>query len=543
MSFFSGGRNREKDTGGAASQFYVEFLGWMECRGVRGANYTDPVIRELKQRQKHVIKPPKLTIQVSKSDLKITQEVDDGKKKGIKKIKFPTIPARDITYVKQGRHSDGRLDDVVACIYLGYMPRTQKFVHVHVYRFDEAATATTFAQQLSGIVEANYNHVLEVEADLINKGEVEDNRIYSPSIDLNADDSAVGSSSSAFSDDEPPSFRSDIDPDLQSLKDVLPFDNVAEELKFRLQLGDAPLLLPPKDYDTISRAHGKLDKVKERRCLNVQIVGQNAITEVDENRARLGSMESGVDTASPGSDSTEKKENVHKTTSSSTSPGISPREERRSLKDKKASSLNTNHMKLDLNSKNSQHSGSISPVSPPVSAKDFVYPPKKKSPPTSPRLYRSEVPKEKLVKQSSINSYLNDVARPQDNVFREEKPTHYFPNSSSEDIYAMPAKRSPSKSSSNPLPPEVELPPDYDDDVVFNNNINGSKFSKTEPVNHKVRLKRNASEDYPRHEFLSSSGRPADIRRNDPYAAARPSHQANDKSNAPRFGRVNSTKK
>ncbi|KAI8783088.1 hypothetical protein BgiMline_028015, partial [Biomphalaria glabrata] len=63
MSFFSGGRNREKDTGGAASQFYVEFLGWMECRGVRGANYTDPVIRELKQRQKHVIKPPKLTIQ------------------------------------------------------------------------------------------------------------------------------------------------------------------------------------------------------------------------------------------------------------------------------------------------------------------------------------------------------------------------------------------------------------------------------------------------------------------------------------------------
>ena len=44
--------------------------------------------------------------------------------------------------------------------------------------------------------------------------------------------------------------------DLQSLSDVKPFDDVAAELKHRLRLGDGPLLLPPKDYDTIRWVDG-----------------------------------------------------------------------------------------------------------------------------------------------------------------------------------------------------------------------------------------------------------------------------------------------
>ncbi|KAH9515004.1 hypothetical protein Btru_021648 [Bulinus truncatus] len=540
MSFFSGGKVRDKDPAGPKSQFYVEFLGWMECRGVRGAHHTDPVIRELKQRQKKMIKPPKLTVQVSRSDLKITQEVDEPKKKGIKKIKFPTIPARDITYVRQGRHSDGRLDDVVACIFLGYMPRTQRYVHVHVYRFDEAATATTFAKQLSSIVEANYEHILEVEEDLIRKGEVDDVRIHSPGADTMGDDSALGSASSAFSDDEPPTFNSDdIDPDLQSLKDVMPFDNVAEELKFRLQMGDGPLLLPPKDYDTIRRGHGNLEKVKERRCLNLQIIGQNAVVEEDNAKERLGSNESGVDMASPGSESTVKTDHQQNTFDSSTSPGISPSQGRRSLKESNSSNGSFNsQLKPDLNSKSSLHSGSASPGSPPLSAKDFVYPPKERNPPTSPPLYRSQLSKEKVVKQASLNSYLNDVSKmsshAQDHEYREDKkPVHYYPNSDTEDIYAMPVKNSSSKYN---LPPEDEIPPDYDDDLEFNNRVNNlhskngnvSKISKADPrYRQPPPLRRNLSEDHAQNEkIIPNSGRPADIRRKEanPYAGQNPHH-------------------
>lgn len=259
MSFFSGGKAKEKDAGGKKSQFYVEFLGWMECRGVRGRRYTDPVIAELRRRQKKLDKPPKLTIQLTPRELRITQDFEEKRKRSsIKKIKFPAIPARDVTYAVQAtRPSDGKLDDVVACIYLGYMPRTQRYVHVHVYRFDEPSTAATFARLMNSIVDANLNRINEIERDLAEKGEIEDPRLASSDgmseRTHTGTDSAAGSASeSVYSEDESPTFGSDdMEADLQSLNDVQLFDNVASELKHRLKMVDGPLLLPPRDYDTI----------------------------------------------------------------------------------------------------------------------------------------------------------------------------------------------------------------------------------------------------------------------------------------------------
>nr|KAG5709995.1 hypothetical protein BaRGS_030071 [Batillaria attramentaria] len=313
MSFFSGGKkdkDKDKDMLSKKSQFYVEFLGWMECRGVRGRKYTEPVIQELQRRQRKMDKPPKLTIQLTQKELKITQDFEEKKKRAIKKIKFPAIPARDVTYAVQAYRPDGRLDDIVACIYLGFMPRTQRYVHVHVYRFDEPSTAATFARLMNAIVETNANRINEVERELAERGEIEDPRLTSSdgmSEPHTGTDSAAGSASgSAYSEDESPTFGSDdMDADLQSLNDVQPFDSVAAELKHRLRMGDGPLLLPPKDYDTISRARGNLKEINDRRCLNLNVVGEGGpVTSGpgSDTRGRNGSEESGIDLTSPSSD-------------------------------------------------------------------------------------------------------------------------------------------------------------------------------------------------------------------------------------------------
>ena len=314
MSFLRTGKSKEKDLLAKKSQFYVEFLGWMETTGLRGVKYTEPVIRELRRRQKRVDRPPKLTIQVSKKELKISQDVEEKKKRHIKKIKFPTIPAQDVTFAVQSmRPHDGRPDDIVACIYLGYMPRTGRYVHAHVYRFDEPQTATTFVRMLNQLTDSNEERIREVERELAAKGEIEmveytresglgssDGMSDGPYTGDSAADSAA--SNSTYSDDSPTFGSDDIDPDLQSLSEVQAFDSVTDELRQRLSINrdTAPILLPPTDYDTISRARGNFTKnYEERRCHLAGIAG-NAVFDSDRNRKESG--ESGIDLNSPSGD-------------------------------------------------------------------------------------------------------------------------------------------------------------------------------------------------------------------------------------------------
>lgn len=51
------------------------------------------------------------------------------------------------------------------------------------------------------------------------------------------------------------------------------FDSLAAELRAKLNGNGPPLLLPPRDYDTMHRSKGNLAAIELRRCRNKLIVG------------------------------------------------------------------------------------------------------------------------------------------------------------------------------------------------------------------------------------------------------------------------------
>lgn len=186
-------------------------------------------------------------------------------------------------------------------------------MHVHVYRFDSPDTAKSFVNFLNYIISMNIERTNQIEQQLIEKGHIDDPRERNmapvsprpqPNMDYRLESSDgmsdrafhddSGADSASFSDEGYPSGSDDIEPDLQSLKDAVPFDSVTDELKTRLRLtetqGAAPLLLPPKDYDTVVRRHGDIEKAGKRKCLQIPIIG---------GRNRNGSDESGIEVPSP----------------------------------------------------------------------------------------------------------------------------------------------------------------------------------------------------------------------------------------------------
>ena len=456
---------------------------------------------------------------MSRERLKISQEIGDKKKHAFKKIEFPRIPGRDVTFVQQAcRPTDGRPEDIVACIYLGYMPRTKRYVHVHVYRFADPETATAFASQMAAIANSNVKHIAEAERKLASKGQIEppqsDHLLDMPS-EPQTTDSAVGSASSGYSDDESPTNGSrDIEPDLQSLQEVMPFDNVNDELRYRMKMEEAPVLLPPKDYDTIKLKHGNLDKIDLRRCNEERIVGDLAL----KTKQRNSSNESGVDLASPGSylAETNSRNRIPDTAapplveiSKNVPPAPLPKpgihNETTIPSEAKGKAIQHGHRR--------QHSQGKVAVLP---QQDGFYPPKKTSPPLSPRLYRQALDNahNQLQRQSSSHgeeSARNSLPRSNsssDNVgqvllrqnstgsnnatpgfhrqnsnssngsFRlsqtsdhsksqDEGKIQHFKSSNSDDLYALPYKGPQAARKSHPLPsssPDDIPPADYNDE-------------------------------------------------------------------------------
>lgn len=51
------------------------------------------------------------------------------------------------------------------------------------------------------------------------------------------------------------------------------YDSLAAELRAKLNGNGPPLLLPPRDYDTVHRSKGNLAATELRRCRNTLIVG------------------------------------------------------------------------------------------------------------------------------------------------------------------------------------------------------------------------------------------------------------------------------
>lgn len=68
------------------------------------------------------------------------------------------------------------------------------------------------------------------------------------------------------------------------------YDSVAAELREKLCKNDVPILLPPRDYDTVHRQKGNLAGIELRRCLNTNIVGQNikATKKIDSSGGSSG---------------------------------------------------------------------------------------------------------------------------------------------------------------------------------------------------------------------------------------------------------------
>jgi len=67
------------------------------------------------------------------------------------------------------------------------------------------------------------------------------------------------------------------------------YDSLAAELKKKLgtggkSSGGAPILLPPRDYDTVHRHRGNLNGIDFRRCMSANIVGVNSGAKLQEFR-------------------------------------------------------------------------------------------------------------------------------------------------------------------------------------------------------------------------------------------------------------------
>lgn len=77
------------------------------------------------------------------------------------------------------------------------------------------------------------------------------------------------------------------------------YDSLAAELRAKLNGNGPPLLLPPRDYDTVHRSKGNLAATELRRCRNKLIVGGPTKQTVATTRSR-GSSGIGSDlTPSP----------------------------------------------------------------------------------------------------------------------------------------------------------------------------------------------------------------------------------------------------
>jgi len=256
----------------------VWYLGWKEVRGLWGREFTESITKDLVIKRAH--EPlPKLTIEVSKKDIRIVQLVE--KKKGkVEKIKYPPIPGKDVTYAIPATSPD---EDVVSCIYLGYNPQTRCAVHVHVYRCDSPETAEIFAHHLNQLteIEENQMRIMKIEEDLVAKNQIVPRPTAFVGEGIGDAESTIAPSSmlgggnrggSRYEDEEEEEdeydgrrharYNTQTPPNEKDVVDV--YDSVTMELKAKLEAASA-LVNPPKDYDTFHRSAGNLPLVEEIR--------------------------------------------------------------------------------------------------------------------------------------------------------------------------------------------------------------------------------------------------------------------------------------
>ncbi|XP_054280714.1 uncharacterized protein LOC128998552 [Macrosteles quadrilineatus] len=274
------------------SSYYVWFLGAQEAKGLRGLEYIAPVVRDLVDREREV-EPFKVTLQVSHKGLKIVQNVPAAgvaiargkpapKASGKPEVVKHFIPHHAVTCVHQQ-------EDLVACILLLFNPVTECPVHVHAYRCDSVETATVLHRQLRVLIDRpdNQKKLGEIEARLTAKGLLGPQtrkRVPVTGSDgrsTRESESSGGSSSERLSGVGNPERLANL------------YDSLAAELREKLgtkgSQAHAPILLPPRDYDTVHRQKGNLSHINARRCLNSNIVGVNVTATGGPGVAAVGS--------------------------------------------------------------------------------------------------------------------------------------------------------------------------------------------------------------------------------------------------------------
>lgn len=250
------------------SSYYVWFLGAKESQGLRGDEYILPVVRHLIERERD-IEPFKVTLQVSHKGLKIIQNIITTNTKH-SKPKNETIkhfiPHNTITCVLQH-------EDIVACILLLFNPVTKCPLHVHAYRCDSLETATLLKSQLQILIERpeNQKKFTELEQRLKLKSNPQTKVLKTKKFDssLGSSDTGTTTSSARESESSDEQHRFNHETRIANL-----YDSLAAELRQKLGKND-PILLPPRDYDTVHRQKGNLTGIELRRSLNSNIVGLN----------------------------------------------------------------------------------------------------------------------------------------------------------------------------------------------------------------------------------------------------------------------------
>ncbi|XP_059607729.1 hepatoma-derived growth factor-related protein 2 [Phlebotomus argentipes] len=255
------------------ASYYVWFLGAQEAKGLRGQRVLLPAIPRLIERSREQ-EPLKVTLQVSHKGLKIIQ----GSSKHF-------IPHSAITCSVQ-------TDDVVACVLLLYNPATRCPLHVHAYRCDSESTAQALHQQLQILINRpeNQKRFNELESRL---GLQQPPPHVSPKmppkmpkpgrrVDVERATSPPRRFESSLGSDDMSTRESECSGEHSPTSPISPvagapratlYDSLAAELRAKLNGNGPPLLLPPRDYDTMHRSKGNLAATELRRCQNQLIVG------------------------------------------------------------------------------------------------------------------------------------------------------------------------------------------------------------------------------------------------------------------------------
>lgn len=100
-------------------------------------------------------------------------------------------------------------------------------------------------------------------------------------------DSSLGSETGTSTRESDEGSEERISDDLSPTQPSI-FDSLAAELRAKLNGNGPPLLLPPRDYDTMHRSKGNLAAIELRRCRNKLIVGNTTTKNGVSSRGSSG---------------------------------------------------------------------------------------------------------------------------------------------------------------------------------------------------------------------------------------------------------------